>query len=82
MSLRALERVFKSVNVLQEVGPVLRYPNSSDEQILTVTQRASVGERERTKLFPRKARKIHLRKGNHSIGCSPGSRQNDHEFHH
>lgn len=61
---------------------MLRYPNSSDEQILTVTQRVSVGEREKAKLFPRKARKIHLRKGNHSFVCSPGSRQNDHEFHH
>ena len=35
-----------SVNVLQEVRPVLRNPDTSDEQILIATQRASIEERD------------------------------------
>ena len=69
-----------SVNVLQEVRPVLRNPDTSDEQILIATQRASIEKREKSKLFSRKAPKVHLLQGNHSIGCSPGAQQNDHEF--
>ena len=49
-----------SVNVLQEVRPVLRNPDTSDEQILIATQRASIEEREKSKSFSRKAPKVHL----------------------
>ena len=78
--LRTLERGSESVHVLQEVRPVLRHPDTCDEQILSVTQRASVDERKRSKLFSRKAPKVQLFQRNHSISCSPGAQQNDHEF--
>ena len=46
-----------SVNVLQEVRPVLRNPDTSDEQILIATQRASIEKREKSSYFPVKRRK-------------------------
>lgn len=58
--LRTLERGSESDHVLQEVRPVLRHPDTCDEQILSVTQRASVDERKRSKLFSRKAPKVQL----------------------
>ena len=78
--LRTLERGCESVHVLQEVRPVLRHPDTCDEQILSVTQTASVDERKRSKLFSRKAPKVQLFQRNHIISCSPGAQQNDHEF--
>ena len=78
--LHTLERSSEGVNVLQEVRSVFRHPDTKVEQILSVTQRESVEEREKSKLLSCKAPKVHLFKGNHSIGCSAGSQQNDHEF--
>ena len=78
--LRTLERGSESLHVLQEVRPVLRHPDTCDEQISSVTQTASVDERKRSKLFSRKAPKVQLFQRNHSISCSPGAQQNDHEF--
>lgn len=50
--LHTLERSFESVNVLQEVRSVFRHPDTKVEQILSVTQRESVEERENQSYYP------------------------------
>ena len=51
---RAIERGIESAAILHEVKPLLKEPKVSDEDLLDITQRAAVDDKERKLIFQQK----------------------------